>query len=710
MDIVQYLHGLVSSSMGISNEDTSADLLKQYYALSTARLIELDDGFDSTNAKNHSLTALWGIQAEPLAGRLARSFHMDEQSTMTLLKAITPPMMVEVANLAGGQGLIAFLAQNFESSRTHLPAWSPQFIQSSLAQKIEQLNGQMPKANSAFINSDNPPNQADEDIDNTPIATDDSPIISVTKTADINDNINTPFDNDKQGDDLNTNGIYQDGINDDINGSINGSIDNNINDDINTDTTAEDGINDDNHLDGHESINSPIKPPIKPKLARPNPLLMGLGAGLIALAVGGGAWYLLKDKSGSSETAPVHDPNVATPTVKSLNPPRLSLTSGENGTLYACQAEVGNSQLQEQLLGVLQKNFGQIGCIMDIDDNFGTSLTGLERLENIMAMVKAEPFTSIEIIGDHIYVNTPKTDILPRIVNDIALLAPQFDVSPAPALNKANVINQSFERATTALNALDNPPNSYDLSRSASLTVIDFNGTSELPANTHGVLSLLAEKIKANPSIKLIIATHTSGGDGTDRMANLSLSQSQAEAVKAFLVEQGVSDTQLTPKGVGDSFPISDNVTELGRFKNGRTEFLVFDEATMTALNVDMTQLVPAPNTAMPAQSMPMPVQDMPVQNAPMQTMPESMPMQNMPVQGMPDGNYLPQPVQNAQPIITDSHPVQQIQVPTPSGYIGTTPPPAPSASTPDLPDDFFELSNATISSEQGRGTEREIR
>lgn len=678
MDIVQYLHGLVSSSMGISNEDTSADLLKQYYALSTARLIELDDSFDSTNAKNHSLTALWGMQAEPLARRLARSFHMDEQSTMTLLKAITPPMMVEVANLAGGQGLIAFLAQNFESSRTHLPAWSPQFIQSSLTHKIEQLNEQTPKTDSAFINSDNQSNQIDDNINNTPIATDDSPIISVTKTADINGNINIPFDNDKQGRNINTDATYQDGVND------------GISNDINTDTTAQDVINDNNHLGGHQ----PIKPHIKPKVARPNPLLMGLGAGLITLVVGGGAWYLLQDKSGSSETAPVHNPNVATPTITSLNPPRLSLTSGENSTLYACQAEVGNSQLQEQLLGVLQKNFGQIGCIMDIDDNFGTSLTGLERLESIMAMVKAEPFTSIEIIGDHIYVNTPKTDILPRIVNDIALLAPQFTVSPAPALDKANAINQSLERATTALNALDNPPNSYDLSRSASLAVIDFNGTSELPANAHGVLSLLAEKIKANPSIKLIIATHTSGGDSTDRMANLSLSQSQAEAVKAFLVQQGVSDTQLTPKGVGDSFPISDNVTELGRFKNGRTEFLVFDEATMTALNVDMTQLMPTPNTVMP------------VQNIPMQTMPESMTIQNMPIQGMPDGNYLPQPAQNAQPL------PEVYPAPAPSGYIGTTPPPTPSAgrATSNLPDDFFELSNATISSEKGRGMEREIR
>lgn len=78
--------------------------------------------------------------------------------------------------------------------------------------------------------------------------------------------------------------------------------------------------------------------------------------------------------------------------------------------------------------------------------------------------------------------------------------------------------------------------------------------------------------------------------------------------------------------------------------------------------------------------------------------------MQNMPVQGVPDGNYLPQPVQNVQPL------PEVYPAPAPSGYIGTTPPPVPSASTSALPDDFIELSNATISSEQGRGVEREIR
>lgn len=648
MDIVQYLHGLVSSSMGISNQDTSADLLKQYYALSAAHLIELDDNFDSTHVKNHNLVALWGIQAEPLAKRLARSFHMDEQTTMTLLRAITPPMMVEVANLAGGDGLIAFLAQNFESSRTHLPAWSSQFIQSSLTQKIEQLNTQMPTADGASGNFDSPAHPANDNGSNTPPSDDQQ-------------------DHHLNHDDTNQNNVHH-------------SVYNSIYNNTNNNTTA--NIN--NNLINHK--------PIKPKIARSNPLLIILGVTLITLAVGGVAWHLLKNKS---KTVAIDDPNIAThiatPNVKSLNSPRLSLTSGENGTLYACQAEIGNAQLKEQLLNVLQNNFGQIGCIMDIDDNFGTSMTGLERLESIMAMIKSEPFTSIEIVGNHIYVNTPKMDILPRIINDIALLAPQFEVSPAPALDRKSAISQSFERATAALNHLDDPPDSYDLSRSANLGIIDFNGRDELPTNSHEMLSLLAEKIKTNSHIKLIIVTHTSGKDGTDRMANLNLSQRQAEAVKDFLVGQGVNDEQLTPKGVGDSFPVSDNVTELGRFKNERTEFLVYDETTLSALNVDIAQLLPESNAIM---------------------MPPTtyMPDQNMPIQGMPDGNYLPQPVQNAQPVIIGNHPTQY-QAPTPSDHIGTNMPLTPSPDTiPNLPDDFFRLSDSTIGSEQEPGIQRELR
>lgn len=643
MDIVQYLHGLVSDSMGISNEDTSADLLKQYYALSVARLIELGDSFDMANPKNHQLNALWGELAPTLTQRLTRSFHMDEGQTATLLRVITPPMMAEITNIAGGQQLIEFLAQNFTSSHMHLPAWSSEFLQESFLQKIE-----------AFL----------------PPKTPTTPSKSNNENPNVNQDDTSDSLQDTHAEDLDTN---QKTLSDDI-----------------------------------------VSTTHKPKPKKANTAFIALGVGLLALLAGGGIWYALSRDATQDEPPITYDASVARPDVESLNPPRLSITSGENGTLYACQAEVGNTKLQEELLGILQKNFGELGCIMDIDDNFGTSLTGLERLDSIIAMVKSEPFTHIEIVGSHIYVNTPKTDILPRLTDDIALLAPQFQVSPAPALDKASVINQSLTNATTALNQLGNPPNDYDLSRAASLAVIDFNGTQEIPEHTQVTLSLIAQKIAQKPTAKFIIVTHTSGGEGSDRLANLTLSQNQAEVVKAFLMKHGVGETQLIAKGVGDAFPVADNLTELGKFKNNRTEFLVFDENILSALHVDMTQMMPTntvQNTApqIPAQAMPQQVPStqmaQPYQAQHPTQYPaypaQSMPTQSMPVQGMPDGNYLPQSVEAVAPPAT----------PSSYGYIGTTPPPAPSVpTTPDLPDDFIELSNANISSEHGKNTDREVR
>jgi OOP family OmpA-OmpF porin len=43
--------------------------------------------------------------------------------------------------------------------------------------------------------------------------------------------------------------------------------------------------------------------------------------------------------------------------------------------------------------------------------------------------------------------------------------------------------------------------------------------------------------------------------------------------VKSYLVQQGVSDAQLTAKGYGDSHPIASNDTDEGRFRNRRIEF-----------------------------------------------------------------------------------------------------------------------------------------
>lgn len=60
-----------------------------------------------------------------------------------------------------------------------------------------------------------------------------------------------------------------------------------------------------------------------------------------------------------------------------------------------------------------------------------------------------------------------------------------------------------------------------------------------------------------------------------DAAANLELSQQRADAVRAYLIEQGIAGERLVATGYGDANPIGDNETAEGREQNRRTEFTV---------------------------------------------------------------------------------------------------------------------------------------
>lgn len=85
-------------------------------------------------------------------------------------------------------------------------------------------------------------------------------------------------------------------------------------------------------------------------------------------------------------------------------------------------------------------------------------------------------------------------------------------------------------------------------------------------------LNRVADVLKAAPSGTVLeVAGHT---DNTGAAAaNMQLSQQRADAVRSYLIQQGVSPDSLVARGYGDSKPIAANDTDEGKFHNRRIEF-----------------------------------------------------------------------------------------------------------------------------------------
>jgi outer membrane protein OmpA-like peptidoglycan-associated protein len=89
-------------------------------------------------------------------------------------------------------------------------------------------------------------------------------------------------------------------------------------------------------------------------------------------------------------------------------------------------------------------------------------------------------------------------------------------------------------------------------------------------------LAKLAGIIAAHPGLNLAIEGYTDTTGTPDY--NLKLSQQRADAVRDFLVTQGLSPDTITSKGLGQADPVADNSTAAGRKQNRRVEIIVSGE------------------------------------------------------------------------------------------------------------------------------------
>ncbi len=105
-------------------------------------------------------------------------------------------------------------------------------------------------------------------------------------------------------------------------------------------------------------------------------------------------------------------------------------------------------------------------------------------------------------------------------------------------------------------------------------TILFESGKSTIMLQSKRVLDQVALQILAHPEIKLIrIEGHTDSlGNDED---NFYLSQDRADAVRRYLVEQGVAKERLQAVGFGETMPIDTNDTNAGRMRNRRVEFVI---------------------------------------------------------------------------------------------------------------------------------------
>jgi outer membrane protein OmpA-like peptidoglycan-associated protein len=83
-------------------------------------------------------------------------------------------------------------------------------------------------------------------------------------------------------------------------------------------------------------------------------------------------------------------------------------------------------------------------------------------------------------------------------------------------------------------------------------------------------------------SLRLTIEGHTDSTGSAD--FNQTLSEKRADAVRDYLVNQGLDGGSLSAQGLGMDNPVADNSTPEGRQRNRRVEIIVSGEVIGTQI------------------------------------------------------------------------------------------------------------------------------
>lgn len=111
----------------------------------------------------------------------------------------------------------------------------------------------------------------------------------------------------------------------------------------------------------------------------------------------------------------------------------------------------------------------------------------------------------------------------------------------------------------------------YEPSRTINLDNVQFDvAKATLRPGSYKDLQNLMDYMRSNPEVRVEIGGHTDSSGVEEK--NVILSQQRADAIRDYLIKNGIPAANVVAKGYGSAQPIADNQTAEGKQKNRRIE------------------------------------------------------------------------------------------------------------------------------------------
>lgn len=169
------------------------------------------------------------------------------------------------------------------------------------------------------------------------------------------------------------------------------------------------------------------------------------------------------------------------------------------------------------------------------------------------------------VYSDRIAVTRPDQEIRVPDSNDVELTADADGYLP-----KKIIISREDKEASIQLDKIEK-------GKGIVVENIHFEiDEAYLKKESLNILDRMIDALDRNKKIRLEIRGHTDI-TGTHQH-NMKLSERRADAVREYMIKNGISPERLVAIGFGPDRPIGDNKTMSGRQKNRRTEFFILDK------------------------------------------------------------------------------------------------------------------------------------